>query len=71
MPASERGPNLWLVGPTVTVPVEGVPTAVSGAPVATPQQFPMNNTFMPKLNMTQDELNLLVDYLSKARTSTR
>ena len=71
MPASQRGPNLWLVGPTVTVPVEGVPTAVAGAPVATPQQFPMNNTFMPKLNLTADELNLLVDYLSKARTSTR
>ena len=31
----------------------------------------MNNTFMPKLNMTEDELNLLVDYLSKARTSTK
>ena len=29
MPASERGPNLWLVGPTVTVPVPGLPTAVS------------------------------------------
>jgi len=71
MPASQRGPNLWLVGPTVTVPVEGVPTAVAGSPVATPQQFPMNNTFMPKLNLTDDELNLLVDYLSKARTSTR
>jgi mono/diheme cytochrome c family protein len=69
MPANERGPNLWLVAPTVTVPVAGVPTAANLMPAATPQQFPMNNTFMPKLILTNDEINLLVDYLSKARTT--
>ncbi|HST06384.1 MAG TPA: c-type cytochrome [Chloroflexia bacterium] len=71
MPASERGPNLFLVAPTVTVPVAGVPTSETVVPASTPQLFPMNNTFMPKLAMTDDELNLLVDYLSKARTTSK
>lgn len=71
VPAAERGPNLWLVAATVTVPVEGVPTRASGSPTATPQQFPMNTTYMPKIAMTSEELNLLVEYLSKARTTTK
>ena len=71
VPASERGPNLWLVAPTVTVPVQGVPTQANAAPTATPQQFPMNTTYMPQVDMTAEELDLLVDYLSKARTSTK
>jgi mono/diheme cytochrome c family protein len=71
MPANERGPNLFLVGPTVTVPVAGLPTSVTAAATVAPNQFPMNNTFMPKLNLTDEELNLLVDYLSKARTTTK
>ncbi|MEO8286427.1 MAG: c-type cytochrome [Chloroflexota bacterium] len=68
VPAETRGPNLWLVAPTVTVPVAGVP---AGTPVAQPtaQTFPMNTTYMPTIPMTDQELNLLVDYLSKARTS--
>jgi len=69
VPADQRGPNLWLVAPTVTVPVAGVPPATSGSPTATPQVFPMNQTYMPTISMTDDELNLLVDYLSKARTT--
>jgi mono/diheme cytochrome c family protein len=69
VPAEERGPNLWLVAPTVTVPVSGVPTQSAAAPTATAQVFPMNQTYMPTIAMTDDELNLLVDYLSKARTT--
>ncbi|MEO5953509.1 MAG: c-type cytochrome, partial [Chloroflexia bacterium] len=69
IPAAERGPNLWLVAPTVTIPVQGLPTAASAAPTATVQRYPMNTTYMPKIAMTEDELNLLVDYLSKARTT--
>jgi mono/diheme cytochrome c family protein len=71
MPASERGPNLWLVAPTVTVPVAGLPPQANASPTATPQQFPMNTTYMPEVDMTEEELDLLVDYLSKARTSTK
>lgn len=67
MPADQRGPNLWLVAPTVTVPVAGVPTPAAAAP--TPQVFPMNKTYMPTIPLTDDELNLLVEYLSKARTT--
>lgn len=69
VPAAERGPNLWLVAPTVTIPVSGVPTAANALPTATVQRFPMNTTYMPKINMTPEELNLLVEYLSKARTT--
>ena len=32
------------------------------------QPFPMNATFMPTIKMTDAELNMLVDYLSHART---
>lgn len=76
MPAAERGPNLWLVGPTATVPgpAGGAPTAANltpVAPTATAQIFPMNATYMPTIPMTDDELNLLVDYLSRARTTTK
>jgi hypothetical protein len=31
----------------------------------------MGTTYMPTIPMTDEELNLLVDYLSRARTSTR
>ncbi len=71
VPASQRGPNLWLVGVTATVPVPGLTPQANTSPTATPQQFPMNTTYMPKIAMTQDELNLLVDYLSHARTTTK
>jgi cytochrome c2 len=72
VPATERGPNLWLVGATPTVPAPaGVPQAPSLTPTATPQIFPMNATYMPTIPLTEDELNLLVDYLSKARTTTK
>jgi len=65
MPAIERGPNLWLVGPT-----PGIYTpAPSTSPTATPVGFPMNTTFMPTIKMTDDELNTLVDYLAHARTT--
>jgi mono/diheme cytochrome c family protein len=64
MPALERGPNLWL-----NVPVPSLETPGAGGPVApTPQPFPMNATFMPTIKMTDAELDLLVDYLSHART---
>jgi len=69
VPAEERGPNLWLVAPTVTIPVSGVPQQTAAAPTATANVFPMNRTYMPTIPMTDDELNLLVDYLSKARTT--
>jgi mono/diheme cytochrome c family protein len=70
VPANERGPNLWLVGPTPTVPPPpGVPP--SSSPTPTPQMFPMNATYMPTISMTDQELELLVDYLSHARTTTR
>lgn len=69
VPAEKRGPNLWLVGPTATVPPPpGVPPNLT--PVATPQRYPMNETYMPKIEMTEEELNLLVEYLARARTST-
>jgi mono/diheme cytochrome c family protein len=70
MPADQRGPNLWLVAPTETVPIPaGVPTKTPAGPTATPNYFPMNDTYMPTIPMTDAELNLLVDYLSKARTT--
>jgi len=70
MPASMRGPNLWLVAPTQTIPLpSGAVTKTPAGPTATPNQFPMNTTYMPTIPMTDDELNLLVDYLSKARTT--
>jgi hypothetical protein len=31
----------------------------------------MNTTYMPTIPLTDEELDLLVDYLSKARTTTR
>ncbi|MEO6458475.1 MAG: c-type cytochrome [Chloroflexia bacterium] len=70
VPPNERGPNLWLVGATATVPAPaGVPANLTPAP--TPQVFQMNTTYMPTVPMTEEELNLMVEYLSKARTSTR
>jgi mono/diheme cytochrome c family protein len=67
MPANQRGPNLWLVAPTATLPA---PSGVGPnlTPVPTAQVFPMNTTYMPTIPMTADELNLLVEYLSHART---
>lgn len=70
VPALERGPNLWLVAPTATLPL---PAGVSPGltPTATAQAYPMNATYMPTIPMTEAELNLLVEYLSRARTSTK
>ena len=45
--------------------------SASGSPTATPNPYPMNTTFMPQIKMTDQELNLLVDYLSHARTTTK
>ncbi|MGI8588109.1 MAG: c-type cytochrome [Chloroflexia bacterium] len=61
--ATERGPNLWLPYP----PSLGTPGPGATPPPA-PQPFPMNPTYMPTLKMTDAELNLLVDYLSHAKT---
>jgi mono/diheme cytochrome c family protein len=70
VPPEERGPNLWLIGPTATVPLPpGVEPTVGPQPTA--QRFIMNATYMPTIDMTDEELELLVDYLSKARTTTR
>jgi hypothetical protein len=70
MAANQRGPNLWLIAPTATLPAPpGVGPNLT--PVPTAQVFPMNATYMPTIPMTDDELNLLVDYLSHARTSSR
>lgn len=70
MPPTKRGPNLWLVAATATVPLPGgLPANGSPTvPASTPVAYPMNTTYMPTIPMTQDELNLLVDYLSHART---
>ncbi len=64
MPADQRGPNLWLsvVKPSLDTP------GPDSKPTAVPQAFPMNATFMPTIPMTDSELNLLVDYLSHAKT---
>jgi mono/diheme cytochrome c family protein len=70
MPPDQRGPNLWLLTPVATEPVAAsVPSKTPAGPTATPNYFPMNNTYMPTIPMTDDELSLLVDYLSKARTT--
>lgn len=73
MPPTKRGPNLWLVAATATVPLPaGFPTQpASLTPAATPNAFPMNKTYMPTIAMTDAELNLLVDYLSHARTTSK
>ena len=75
MPPEERGPNLWLVAPTATLPL---PSDAAGAQptgtveaTATPNIYPMNRTYMPTIPMTDEELDLLVEYLSHARVSTR
>ena len=74
MPAEQRGPNLWLVAPTATLPppsdAAGQPSGTV-VPSATPNIFPMNRTYMPTIPMTDDELGLLVEYLSHARVSTK
>ena len=63
MPATERGPNLWL-----NIPKPSLETPAPGAtPAPTALPFPMNATFMPTIKMTDAELNLLVDYLSHAK----
>lgn len=70
MPVSQRGPNLWLIGPTPTLPAPGG-AKPNLTPTTTPQVFPMQKTYMPTIPMTEAELKLLVDYLSRARTSTK
>jgi mono/diheme cytochrome c family protein len=68
VPDNERGPNLWLIGPTATVPPPpGVTATVVAQPTA--QQYAMNETYMPTIPMTDEELELMVDYLSKARAT--
>ncbi len=71
MPAEKRGPNLFLVGPTATVPPpSGASVSTTpGAAKPTAQAFPMNKTYMPTIPLTDQELKLLVDYLSVARTT--
>lgn len=72
VPAEQRGPNLWLVGPTATVPgPEGAQASGTAEPAATPNIFPMNSTYMPTIPMTDEELELLVEYLSHARVTTQ
>ncbi|MEA2575922.1 MAG: hypothetical protein QOH93_3220 [Chloroflexia bacterium] len=72
MPHTERGPNLWLVAPTATVPPPaGAQGGGSAEPSATPNVYPMNRTYMPTIPMTEEQLNLLVEYLSHARVSTK
>jgi len=65
VPASERGPNLWLLAPTPSLDTPGP----NSPPTATPQAMPMNTTYMPTIQMTEEELNLLVDYLSHAKVA--
>ncbi|HYO49162.1 MAG TPA: cytochrome c [Chloroflexia bacterium] len=68
MPLPTRGPNIWLVGPTATVPApEGAPPIANLTPEPTAQIFPMNATYMPTIPLTDEELDLLVEYLSSAR----
>lgn len=67
VPALERGPNLWLIAPTPGLETPGP----DSSPTATPQAFPMNTTYMPTIEMTDEELDLLVEYLSKAKVATR
>ncbi len=63
VPADQRGPNLWLIAPTPSLETPGP----NSEPTATPQIFPMNATYMPTIQMTDEELDLLVDYLSHAK----
>jgi mono/diheme cytochrome c family protein len=68
MPLPTRGPNIWLVGPTATVPAPEDSSAQANlTPAPTAQIFPMNATYMPTIPMTDEELDLLVEYLSRAR----
>ena len=67
VPASQRGPNLWLIAPTPSLETPGP----GSPPTATPQSFPMNTTYMPTIKMTDAELNLLVDYLSHAKIAKK
>jgi mono/diheme cytochrome c family protein len=70
VPQHERGPNLWLIGPTPTLPLPPG-SRPSLTPTATPQVFPMGPTYMPTIKISEEDLQLMVDYLSRARTSTR
>ncbi len=74
VPHTERGPNLWLVAPTATLPPPrgaGATAQGTAEPSATPNVYPMNRTYMPTIPMTDEELEILVEYLSHARVSTR
>src|SRR5215210_8059677 len=70
VPVEKRGPNLWLIGPTPTLPLPAG-SRPSLTPTATPQIFPMNRTYMPTIKLSEEDLKLMVDYLSRARTSTK
>ena len=63
VPANQRGSNLWLIAPTPSLETPGP----NSPPTPTVQAFPMNTTYMPTLKMTDEELNMLVDYLSHAK----
>ncbi|HUS14225.1 MAG TPA: c-type cytochrome, partial [Chloroflexia bacterium] len=65
MPALERGPNLWINAPKPSLETPGA----GGTAQPTAQPFPMNATFMPKIALTDQEVDMLVDYLSHAKTS--
>ena len=67
VPATERGPNLWLLAPTPSLDTPGP----NSGPTATPQSLPMNTTYMPTIPMTDAELSLLVDYLSHAKIAKK
>lgn len=67
VPAIERGPNLWLIAPTPSLETPGP----NSPPTATPIAFQMNTTFMPTIPMTDEELELLVDYLSHAKIAKK
>jgi mono/diheme cytochrome c family protein len=67
VPATERGPNLWLLAPTPSLETPGP----GSPPTATPQSLPMNATYMPTIKMTDEELNLLVDYLAHAKIAKK
>lgn len=72
MPHTERGPNLWLVAPTATLPApSGAQPRGTVEASPTPNVYPMNRTYMPTIPMTDEELNLLVEYLSHARVTAR
>jgi len=67
VPSTKRGPNLWLIAPTPSLETPGP----NSPPTATPIVFQMNTTYMPTIPMTEEELALLVDYLSHAKIAAK